>query len=205
MLEGMMLLLTCMPNVTIWRKLACFFYEIHSQNLVSWYWICRLNVINYEKYIKCSRGFWFRMYVVSWNASQHRSGHEAWNLFEQRKKDSEHGYDKETLMCYEKMWVEGVPLDDITLACVLKACVSNGDTTDVSWIYVEIILTGLEKELLASSTLVSDVYVKYSLLTETQHVSLKLRSKDVVLWNALISGFTKCEDVETIVCCIENM
>ena len=66
------------------------------------------------------------------------------------------------------MWVEGVPLDDITLACVLKACVSNGDTTDVSWIYVEIILTGLEKELLIGSTLVTRVYAKYSILVETQ-------------------------------------
>ena len=105
-----MLLLTCMPNVTIWRKLACFFYEIHSQNLVSWYWICRLNVINYEKYIKCSRGFWFKMYVVSWNASQHRFGKKAYIdlarkhglFFNTRQNDGEHGYDKEILMCYEK-------------------------------------------------------------------------------------------------------
>ena len=85
-----------------------------------------------------------------------------------RQNDGEHGYDKETLMCYEKMWVEGVPLDDITLACVLRACVSNGDTMDVSWTYVEIILTGLEKELHISGTLVTDVYAKYSLLAETQ-------------------------------------
>ena len=77
----------------------------------------------------------------------------------------EHGYCKETLLCYEKMQVEGVPLDAITLACVLKACVSIGDTSDVSRIHDEIILKGLEKELLIGSTLV-DVYAKYSLLAE---------------------------------------
>ena len=107
-------------------------------------------------------------------------------------------------MCYENMWVEGVPLDDITLACVLKTCVRNGDT-DVSWIYVEIILKELEKDLLIGNTLVTDVYVKYSLLAETQQVSLKLTSKDVVLWNALISGYIECGDVEKAICCIEKM
>ena len=94
-----------------------------------------------------------------------------------------------------------MPLDDITLACVLKACASIGDTSDVSRIHDEIILKGLEKELLIGSTLV-DVYAKYSLLAETQHVSLKLTSKDVVLWNALISRYTECGDVEKVICCI---
>ena len=103
------------------------------------------------------------------------------------------------------MWVGGAPLDDITLACVLKACVSNGDTTDISWIYVEIILKWLEKEILIGSTLVTDVYAKYSLLVETQEVSLKLTSKDVVLWNASILGFIECGDVNKVICCIENM
>ena len=36
-------------------------------------------------------------------------------------------------------------------------------------------------------------------------MSLKLTSKDVVLWNALISGYTKCGDVEKVICCIEKM
>ena len=63
-----------------------------------------------------------------------------------------------------------MPLDDITLACVLKACVSNGDIADVSRTYVEVILTGLEKELLTSGTLVTNVYAKYSLLAETQQL-----------------------------------
>ena len=81
--------------------------------------------------------------------SQHIYGQEAWNLFEQKQNDGEHGYGNETCLCYEKMWVEGVPLDAITLAYVLKACVSNGDTIDVSWIYVEIILKGLERSSLS--------------------------------------------------------
>ena len=62
--------------------------------------------------------------------------------------------------------------------------------------YISIFLKGLEKELLIGRILVTDVYVKYSLLAETQQVSLKLTSKDVVLWNALISGYTECGDVE---------
>ena len=33
---------------------------------------------------------------------------------------------------YEKMGVEGVPSDAISLACVLKACVSNKETNGVS-------------------------------------------------------------------------
>ena len=45
----------------------------------------------------------------------------------------------------------------------------------------------------------------HELLAETQHVSLKLTSKDVVLWNALISGYTECGDVEKVICCIEKM
>ena len=97
-----------------------------------------------------------------------------------------------------------MPLDGITLACVLKACVSIGDTSDVLQIHDEIILKGLEKELLIGSTLV-DVYAKYSLLAEAQHVFLKLTSKDVVLWNASILGFIECGDVNKVICCIENM
>ena len=62
---------------------------------------------------------------------------------------------------------------------------------------------GIRKELLIGSTLV-DVYAKYSLLVEVQHVSLKLTSKDVVLWNLLISGFIECGDVEKVIYCIEN-
>ena len=74
-------------------------------------------------------------------------------------------------MAHLEMWVEGVPLDDITLACVLKACASNGDTTDVSWTYVVIIFIGLENELLISGNLETDVYAKYSLLAKTQQLN----------------------------------
>lgn len=95
------------------------------------------------------------------------------------------------MRCYEQMQLQGFSPDAITLVCSLKACGSIGAKRKGWEIQAEIERRGLiERDLFVGSTLV-DIYAKWGLLEKAQQMFDILPFRDVVSWNALMTGYAQ--------------
>jgi pentatricopeptide repeat protein len=97
----------------------------------------------------------------------------------------------QALDCFDQMKSEGLFPDDITFACVLKACGSAGDIENGERIHDEILTSGLLDTNAFLGTALVDMYAKCGSLAKSQAVHEELHCKDVVAWNALIVGYVK--------------
>lgn len=115
--------------------------------------------------------------TVSWNAllagyANHEQGEEALKLFKQMK-------------------VEKVPLDEVTLVCVLKACGSIGAADTGSNVYAKMSQEAFfEDERLLLNAMV-DMYANCGLLAKAEDVFDKLRNRDVISWTSVIAGYAQ--------------
>ena len=129
--------------------------------------------------------------VITWNALM--SGY------------ARHEYGKEALKCFSHMQLEGVAPDVSTLVCGLKACATIGDIDKGREIHIEISRRGcLEKNVVVGSALV-DMYSKCGYLRRAREVLDNLLVRDVISWNALISGYVKYECGKEAIACFEQM
>ena len=129
--------------------------------------------------------------VITWNALM--SGY------------ARHEYGKEALKCFSHMQLEGVAPDVSTLVCGLKACATIGDIDKGREIHMEISRRGcLEKNVVVGSALV-DMYSKCGYLRRAREVLDNLLVRDVISWNALISGYVKYECGKEAIACFEQM
>ncbi|KAI5062662.1 hypothetical protein GOP47_0023201 [Adiantum capillus-veneris] len=104
---------------------------------------------------------------------------------------AEHGQGEEALDLLELMQLEGVSPNAVTYVSSLKACSGTGAIHKGAKIHAEIERQGLlEKDLVLGNTLV-DMYAKCGLLPRAQEVFDLLPSRDVISWNALISGYAQ--------------
>ena len=113
--------------------------------------------------------------AVAWSAliagyAQHEQGHEA-------------------LQCFEQMQREGFSPDVVTFTSILKACGSTGDVDKGKEIHDEITRRGfLKKNILLGNALL-DMYARCGSLHIAQEVLQRIQSREVITWNALLSGF----------------
>ena len=115
--------------------------------------------------------------VVSWNALM--TGY------------TDHEYDEEALMCFEKMQLEYISPDIITFSCILKTCGSMKIIDKGREIHDHLVTIGyLEKHQELGSTLI-DMYIKCEVLGSAQEVFDTLIIRDVVTWTTLISGYVQ--------------
>lgn len=99
------------------------------------------------------------------------------------------GLGKEALSLYENMRMEGINVaDNVTFACLLKACTSLGDLQHGKQLHSHILERGLEVNLVVGNALV-DMYGKCGSLVDAQKVFHSLLKRDVATWNALILGY----------------
>ena len=104
----------------------------------------------------------------------------------------EHGAFEEALHCMTKMRQNGLYLDAVTFSCGLKACSGMGSSRDGYDMHVEIVKKGFEMDLFIGSTLV-DMYAKCGCFMEAQGVFVRLQSRNVVSWNAIIGAYIQHE------------
>ena len=95
------------------------------------------------------------------------------------------GYVEENLMvqalcCFEAMYYEGISPDDITFACILKACGNIGDAGKGQEIHEEITSRGLLEKDIAIGTSLVDMYAKCGALVHAQKLFDDLTLRDVV-------------------------
>lgn len=104
---------------------------------------------------------------------------------------AEHGLAEEALSCFQKMQLEGMYPDGITLVCSLKACGTLGAIDRGQELHSQIVKQEMESDPFLGNTLVY-MYARCGLLADSREVFDKLQDRDVVSWTALISGYADC-------------
>ncbi|KAH7441474.1 hypothetical protein KP509_03G039400 [Ceratopteris richardii] len=94
---------------------------------------------------------------------------------------------------------------DRTLVALLKTCTNMKDLVRGSMLHATISELGLlEGNVFIGATLV-DMYAKCGCLFEAQEVLDRLSTRDVVSWNALLSGYTEHAHYEDALLCFEKL
>ncbi|KAI5082644.1 hypothetical protein GOP47_0002387 [Adiantum capillus-veneris] len=102
----------------------------------------------------------------------------------------EQGDNNEALFYFEKMRHGGIIPDAGMFVCALKGCGGTGELRKGHNLCDEIIKRGLDSDIFVGNTLV-DMYVRCGLLTDAQAVFDALLNRDLISWNALLSGYAQ--------------
>ncbi|KAI5062622.1 hypothetical protein GOP47_0023161 [Adiantum capillus-veneris] len=104
---------------------------------------------------------------------------------------TDNGHGEEALELFECMEVEGLFPDVHIFSCCLMACGMVGDIERGHNIHSDLERRGLfEEDTVTGNTLV-DMYAKCDSLVSAQGVFDKLLSRDLVAWNALVTGYAE--------------
>jgi pentatricopeptide repeat protein len=75
-----------------------------------------------------------------------------------------------------------------TYASILRACASIESNADFSWIHVEIVLSGVEMDVVIGTALVN-MYSRCGDLEMAETVFYRMDQRDLVTWNTLLSAY----------------
>ncbi|KAI5080160.1 hypothetical protein GOP47_0005639 [Adiantum capillus-veneris] len=114
------------------------------------------------------------------------------------------GHSEEAFHCFVNMKSERVSPCATTFVPLLKACSNMGASGKHQELHAEIAKLGLDGELLISNVLV-DLYMKYGLLADCQHIFYRISNQDVVSWSSVISGLTERGFYEEALDCSSDM
>ncbi|KAH7373056.1 hypothetical protein KP509_17G035100 [Ceratopteris richardii] len=118
---------------------------------------------------------------------------------------SQYERDEEALKLFEDMQLHGVIPNAVTYTCALKACGNLGAGDKGSEIHREI----TKQRLLLTDPFVGsalvDMYAKCGLLSKGKEVFDALPVLNTITWNALITGYSQCGEVDTVLFCVDRM
>lgn len=103
---------------------------------------------------------------------------------------TQHGCGLLALEFYGRMQDKGIQPDKIRFLCVLRACSSIGAFIHGKSIHTQIVKSGRESDMAIGCSLV-DMYAKCGSFHEAEKVFDGLTSRDVVIWGAMIGGYTQ--------------
>ncbi|KAI5069792.1 hypothetical protein GOP47_0016093 [Adiantum capillus-veneris] len=118
---------------------------------------------------------------------------------------NEQGHYEEALQSFERMKHEGISPDPMVFACVLKACASSGAAKIGKEIHYEIARKGLLKNDSILGNALVDMYAKNGAIAKARHVFDELSCRNVVSWNALITGYCQQGLGERALDCFDKM
>ncbi|KAI5057811.1 hypothetical protein GOP47_0027826 [Adiantum capillus-veneris] len=101
---------------------------------------------------------------------------------------TESGYEEKALDCLKLMQQEGVSPNSATYVCGLKAC--GGAISTGLCLHLEIMKKGLENADCIGNALV-DMYGKYGLLKDAQHMFDELPVQDTISYTAILSSYVE--------------
>ncbi|KAI5058841.1 hypothetical protein GOP47_0027011 [Adiantum capillus-veneris] len=127
----------------------------------------------------------------------------SWNAMIPGYAKLEHG--EHAMKCLEKMQHCDVVPDAVTYALSLKACGSMGNAIKGKDIHSEIERRGPTVKNLVVSTALVDMYANCGWLIHAQEVFDDLLTRDLVSWNALITGYVDHECGREALNCLEKM
>eukprot|EP01018_Ginkgo_biloba_P036700 Gb_40432 [translate_table: standard] len=114
--------------------------------------------------------------VVSWNAMI-----DGYN---------QNGHADEALTLFNRMQLEGIKPNLVTLVSVLPACAHLTALQQGKWIHGCIIRSGFEWDVVVLTALV-DMYAKCRSMEEARQLFDKMSKRNVVSWTAMIAGYAQ--------------
>ncbi|GLT78766.1 hypothetical protein SLA2020_502930 [Shorea laevis] len=112
--------------------------------------------------------------------------------------------DSAILSLYTQMECLGIAPDGTTLPLVLKACARLNAVEDGKRIHSSIKSTNLIDNVRVGTALI-DFYSKCGFLEDARTVFDEMRERDLVSWNAMISGYAGCGDCEEVILLVKRM
>ncbi|MCO5580308.1 hypothetical protein L7F22_034174 [Adiantum nelumboides] len=109
-----------------------------------------------------------------------------------------------TLELYEELQLGSIEPNRVIFFSTLKACCSIGTWSLGGIIHSHIVRSSLETDLRLGNALV-DMYARCGGLQEAECVFEKLSSRDVISYNAMITGFAERGDCKMALDCLEDM
>ncbi|KAH7288275.1 hypothetical protein KP509_31G020200 [Ceratopteris richardii] len=103
----------------------------------------------------------------------------------------ENGLGDEALNCFKKMQEEGIPPDETTFVCALKACSRIPAIREGAEIHCLIHRQALSVKNADIGNALVIMYSKFGALRQAQEIFDDLFSRDVVSWNVLIAGYVE--------------
>ncbi|KAI7736045.1 hypothetical protein M8C21_032906, partial [Ambrosia artemisiifolia] len=94
--------------------------------------------------------------------------------------------------------------DSFTFACIARACAERHDVKGVMFVHGQVVVFGYGMDAICGSALVSG-YSKVGLVDHARMVFDGLKRRDLVLYNAMISGYGSCGDWEKGLCLFVEM
>ncbi|KZV17212.1 pentatricopeptide repeat-containing protein-like [Dorcoceras hygrometricum] len=111
----------------------------------------------------------------------------------------------EALRMFTELIQKGeVEPNSFTLGSALGACADLGSLLLGKGIHSYCIIKGLESNLFVSGALV-DMYCRSRELESAEIALQRVQERDDVIWNALISGYSRCNQVENMQSCLQQM
>ncbi|XP_052187989.1 pentatricopeptide repeat-containing protein At5g04780, mitochondrial [Diospyros lotus] len=105
---------------------------------------------------------------------------------------------EEALVLFQRAQTIGLENNQFSMSSVVSACANLAALIEGSQMHAVILKSGLESNIFVASSLI-ELYAKCGIIREAYTVFSSVEEKNVVLWNAMISGFSKHA------CCIEAM
>ncbi|XP_044508059.1 pentatricopeptide repeat-containing protein At4g33990-like [Mangifera indica] len=99
----------------------------------------------------------------------------------------------EALDLLDKMRLEAVNMDSVTVASILSVCAQSGDIVTGMLIHLYVIKHGLEFNLFVSNALIN-MYAKYGDLEQARKVFDNMMVRNTVSWNSIISAYEQNND-----------
>lgn len=95
------------------------------------------------------------------------------------------------LLLFTKMLRTDIKPDSFTFACVVRACAENFDPRRLRVVHGRVVVSGLGFDSVCCSALVT-AYSKLCMVDEAGRVFFGVVEPDLVLWNAMASGYGYC-------------
>ncbi|KAH7420734.1 hypothetical protein KP509_13G019600 [Ceratopteris richardii] len=117
----------------------------------------------------------------------------------------DHGENEQALNSFEQMRKEGIFPNTVSLVHIFKAYGTIGAIDKGEKLYDEIAGQGLFESNVDLATAVVDMYARCGFLGKARQVLDGLPVRDVVSWNALITGCVQQNEAELALSCFEGM
>ncbi|KAH7277478.1 hypothetical protein KP509_39G053500 [Ceratopteris richardii] len=116
----------------------------------------------------------------------------------------QHGREFSAFKLFNRMQAMDVNSSTAIFLCVLKACSNVGAIVQGRWVHDQILRSEYHSDSYLGNALVS-MYASFGSMDEAHNVFSKLLAQDNFAWQAMISGFSKQGDAESVSNFLEQM
>ncbi|KAL8474596.1 hypothetical protein ACS0TY_031157 [Phlomoides rotata] len=99
-----------------------------------------------------------------------------------------HGYSEEALSMYYDMQDSGVKMDQFTYSMIVRVCTRLASLEHGKQAHASLVRNGYGSDIVANTALI-DFYSKWGRIEDARNVFDRMPKKNVISWNALISGY----------------